>query len=319
VSNAGVVGRYAPSPSGGLHLGNARTALLAWLHVRSQGGRFLMRIEDLDRARSAPGAAQGMLADLRWLGLDWDEGPDVGGPHGAYVQSERSPLYEAAIERLTTKGLLFECFCSRTEVAASAPHGPGDDGPRYPGTCRELAASVAAAKRKEGRAGALRFKVPPGVVVFADGLRGEVRLDISTAVGDFVVRRADGVFAYQLAVAVDDALMGVTDVLRGEDLLTSTPRQIQLLRALELQVPHYTHVPLVLGTDGKRLCKRGGDLTLGALRAKGVAPERIVAALARSSGLTERKECSAWELVAGFDVERISREPAVLDAAELYT
>lgn len=312
-----VRGRYAPSPTGGLHVGNARTALLAWLQVRARGGAFVMRVEDLDRARTVRGATEQILEDLRWLGLDWDEGPDVGGPHAPYLQSERAAIYDEAIARLQAAGLLFECFCSRAEIAAaaSAPHGPGDDGPRYPGTCRNLTEAQKAERRARGREPALRFRVPEGRVDFVDGIHGPVSVDVRQSVGDFVVRRVDGIHAYQLAVAIDDARMGITEVLRGEDLLTSTPRQLLLLRALGLPEPRYYHVPLVVGPDGLRLSKRNGDLTLGALRARGVDPARLVAAMARSCGLAAPERISARELIDGFDPARLERAPTPIDPA----
>lgn len=312
-------GRYAPSPTGGLHVGNARTALLAWLQVRARGGAFVLRIEDLDRPRAVQGAAERLCEELRWLGLDWDEGPDVGGPFGPYVQSERNAFYDDALSSLRARGRIYPCFCSRQEIAraASAPHGPQDDGPRYPGTCRALAPEAAAARAAAGRAPALRFRVAPGALSFCDGLRGPVAIDLEAAVGDFVVRRADGLHAYQLAVAVDDARMGITDVLRGDDLLSSAPRQIQILEALGLPAPRYAHAPLVLGPGGERLAKRNGEAQLGWLRAQGVPPERVVAELARSAGLADEKSVSARELVRGFDLARVSRAPAVFHLPSL--
>jgi glutamyl-tRNA synthetase len=311
-----VRGRYAPSPTGALHVGNARTALLAWLQVRALGGSFVLRIEDLDGPRTVAGAAEKILADLRWLGLDWDEGPDIGGPHGPYRQSERTGTYEEALAALTARGRAFECYCSRHEVAraASAPHGPQDDGPRYPGTCRALSPEEARRRREAGRSPALRFRVAAGSVEFVDGLRGRSEIDLEGAVGDFVVRRADGVHAYQLAVALDDARMGITHVLRGDDLVSSTPRQIQLLDALGLAAPHYTHVPLLLDADGRRLAKRSADVRIDSLRARGIAPERLVAQLARSAGLTQETAIAPRELVRGFEVARIARASARFDS-----
>ncbi|HEX2093301.1 MAG TPA: tRNA glutamyl-Q(34) synthetase GluQRS, partial [Longimicrobiaceae bacterium] len=254
-----VRGRFAPSPTGRLHLGNARTALLAWLHARSAGGRFVLRVEDLDRGRVRPGYAEAQLADLRWLGVDWDEGPDVGGPFAPYLQSEREALYRETLGRLEERGLLYRCRCSRREIAAaaSAPHGPADEGPRYPGTCRARPAG-----ERDGPA-ALRFPVSPGEVGFRDLLQGPVAFDPEAETGDFVVRRRDGVAAYQLAVVVDDAAMGITHVVRGADLLPSTARQLLLYRALELLPPEFLHVPLLLGPDGERLAKRHGAVSLG--------------------------------------------------------
>lgn len=315
-----VRGRYAPSPTGALHVGNARTALLAWLQVRALGGAFVMRVEDLDRARNVRGGVEALLEDLRWLGLDWDEGPDpVGGPCAPYEQTRREAVYEEALARLNEQGRVFECFCSRQEIAtaASAPHGPQDDGPRYPGTCRGLGPAGLAPKRASGRKAALRFVAKPGPTTFEDGLHGRVAIDVAETVGDFVVRRADGIHAYQLAVAVDDALMGITHVLRGEDLLTSTPRQVQILEALGLPVPRYFHVPLMVGADGQRLSKRKGDINLAWLREHGVRPQRLVAELARTLGLADAKELEPKELVKGFNLSRIARAPAGFDASRL--
>ncbi|HEV2130547.1 MAG TPA: tRNA glutamyl-Q(34) synthetase GluQRS, partial [Longimicrobiaceae bacterium] len=256
-------GRFAPSPTGELHLGNLRTALLAWLQVRAAGGSFVMRIEDLDQGRVRPGMMEAQLADLRWLGLDWDEGPDVGGAFGPYLQSQRQERYEAALRRLAEQGLLYECFCSRKDIAAalSAPHGPAEEGPRYPGTCRE-----SSAEERAGTPAALRLRVPPGEVCFQDLLFGRLCFAPAEETGDFVVRRKDGIAAYQLAVVVDDAAMEITHVLRGADLLSSTARQLLLYDALDLPPPEWLHVPLLLGPDGERLSKRHGAVTLREVR-----------------------------------------------------
>jgi glutamyl-tRNA synthetase len=277
-------GRYAPSPTGTLHLGNLRTALLAWLFARSGGGRFLVRMEDLDAGRVRAGAAQEQLADLAAIGLDWD-GEVV-------VQSSRGELYEAALARLDT----FECFCTRAEIreAASAPHGPQ---PAYPGTCRSLSARERAQRRAE-RAPAIRLR--GGVTVaFDDRLHGEV----SGVVDDLVLRRADGAYAYNLAVVVDDAQQGVREVVRGDDLLPATPAQVHVARSLGLEPPRYAHVPLVLGPDGARLAKRHGSVTL-----RDVPAEAAVAWMARSLGLPGS---SPRELLAGFDPDSLPRAPTV--------
>jgi glutamyl-tRNA synthetase len=308
-------GRFAPSPTGPLHLGNARTALLSWLDARARGGRYLMRIEDLDRPRVRPGLEARILDELRWLGLDWDEGPDVGGPRGPYRQSERLDRYQAALERLRGAGLVYPCFCSRAEVAAAAlaPHGPGDDGPRYPGICRDLSAAERAGRARH-RAPAWRFRVPEGAVAFDDGRRGPQSVDVAAEVGDFVVARADGVPSYQLAVAVDDAAMGVTDVVRGDDLLPSAARQILLYRALGHEPPRFAHVPLVVGPDGERLAKRHGALSLGDLRDRGANPQAVCGLLAALSGLASPgTTCSPRDLAPAFRLERVPAAPAPLD------
>ncbi len=297
-------GRFAPSPTGDVHLGTARTALLAWLATRAAGGHFVMRMEDLDAARVVPGAAERILADLRWLGLDWDEGPDVGGAHAPYVQSQRLDLYRAALARLDADGLLVRCYCSRRELAEAAARAPSaphadDDGPRYPGTCRTLTHDRAA-ELAGRRAPALRFRVDAGVIGFDDTRVGRVEQDVHAVVGDFVVCRADGTPAYQLAVVVDDAAMGITDVVRGQDLLGSTPRQIQLYQALGLPVPRFTHVPLVVDEQGARLAKRNTAAFLAAQRHNGRTPEQIVGELAASVGIhpAGAGAISAQELLA---------------------
>jgi glutamyl-tRNA synthetase len=314
-------GRFAPSPTGPLHLGNARTALVAWLAARAAGGAYLLRVEDLDGPRVKPGAEEAILAELRWLGLDWEEGPDVGGPAGPYRQSERGARYADALGRLRAAGLVYPCFCSRAEIAAAAraPHGPGDDGPRYPGTCRALDAGEIA-RRSVRRPPAWRFRVEPGEVSFEDGIHGVRTQDVSAAVGDFVVARADGVAAYQLAVVVDDAAMGVTDVVRGDDLVASTARQLLLYRALGLAPPRFAHVPLVVGEDGERLAKRHGALSLGELVARGADPTAVTGLLAELTGLAPRgARVAPRDLVSGFSLARVSRTPAVLAPARLGT
>jgi glutamyl-tRNA synthetase len=296
-------GRFAPSPTGRLHLGNARSALLGWLQARALGGEFLLRIEDLDPARCRPAYTELLKRDLEWLGLTWDGVP--------LVQSERREVYEAALAGLARGGRLYPCFCTRAEIArvAAAPHGPADEGPRYPGLCRALPPEEAAARGK-GRAPALRWAPPPGEVCFEDALAGRTCQDVEAAVGDFVVRRNDGVASYQLAVVVDDAASGITHVLRGEDLLASTPRQLLLQRALGLPSPAYAHVPLVLAEDGKRMAKREGASALAELREAGVPPERVVGLLAAWSGLGDGRPVRAAELVPGFSLEKVARAPA---------
>ncbi len=279
-------GRYAPSPTGTLHMGNLRTALLAWLLARSVNGEFILRVEDLDRPRVVPGASEKMLADLRWLGLDWDEGPDIGGPCAPYIQSERQAIYTAYIQRLSAAGLDYPCYCSRAEIArvASAPHGP--EGPRYPGTCRHLSKVQQRRHEQAGQRPALRFRVADErVVTFTDRVAGQVSQQVQQAVGDFIVRRSDGIFAYQFAVVVDDGLMRINQVTRGADLLSSTARQILLFEALDFPLPTFAHVPLWLDSSSQRLSKRIQSAGLPPLRAAGATPEQIVGQLAASCGL----------------------------------
>jgi glutamyl-tRNA synthetase len=251
-----VRGRYAPSPTGELHLGNVRTALVAWLATRAARGTFVMRVEDLDPPRLIPGAEARILEDLRWLGMDWDEGPDVGGPFGPYRQSDRYPAFREALGSLAAAGRVYGCTCSRSDLKrlASAPHA-GEEGPVYPGICRASAHAFDPSVEPDpkGRSPALRFAVAPGEVCFDDHLAGRTCQAVDRQVGDFVVRRADGLYADQLAVVVDDGLMGINQVVRGADLLDSTPRQIQLFEALGYPVPAFAHVPLTLDADGNRL------------------------------------------------------------------
>lgn len=309
-------GRYAPSPTGALHLGNLRTALLAWLFARSHNGAFVLRIEDLDTPRTRPEATRQMLQDLRWLGVDWDEGPDIGGPLGPYIQSQRTAIYIGALARLDAAGLLYPCYCTRAELStfASAPH-IGDTAPRYPGTCRTLSTRQRARLEAEGRRPALRFRVPDRTYAFDDVVAGRVAEPVARVTGDFIVRRSDGILAYQLAVVVDDALMGITQVVRGADLLDSTPRQLALLDALGLPAPTlYAHVPLATTAEGHRLSKREAAAGLAPLRANGMLPEQVLGALASSAGLwPPSTPAHLDDLLAAFATERISHTSAVLE------
>jgi glutamyl-tRNA synthetase len=275
-------GRFAPSPTGPLHVGNLRTALLAWLFARSSGSTFLVRIEDLDRAAAREHHVRAHLADLKALGLDWD---------GEIVrQSHRFDRYEAALDRLAADGLLYPCYCSRREVlaAVSAPHGPQPGG-AYPGTCRDLTPRDRAAREAGGRRPAWRVRAGGQRVEVVDRLHG----GFDAVVDDFVVRRADGAPAYQLAVVVDDADQRVGEVVRGDDLLDSTPRQAWLGRRLELPIPTYAHVPLVLGADGERLAKRHGAVTLSDLAAAGASPVSVLTSMAVSLGLAVAGDADA--------------------------
>lgn len=304
-------GRYAPSPTGQLHLGNARTALVAWLSARSVGGQLVLRVEDLEPARTAETTVQ-MLADLRWLGLDWEEGPDVGGPHGPYLQSERRSRYQAAVEQLARRGLLFPCRCTRGDIrrVAAAPHGAGDDPPPYPGTCRDRPLTSALLAGIDDPRETLRLRAPAGEVCFEDRLFGRYCQDVSRQVGDFVVRRGAAQYAYQLAVVVDDAAMAIDEVVRGCDLLGSTPRQLLLYSLLTASAPRYAHVPLVLDETGARMAKRQGSLTLRGLRERGFSAETIVGHLGHSLGLLSQPVAiPATELVPYFAWSRLCRDP----------
>jgi glutamyl-tRNA synthetase len=300
-------GRYAPSPTGTTHIGNASTALLAWLSVRSTSGAFVIRLEDLDRPRVVEGSAEGILRDLRWLGLDWDEGPDVSGPFAPYAQSERGDQYAAAFAVLRDLGHIYPCFCSRKDVqsAASAPQAPGDEA-FYPGTCRDLPQHEVDRRVAQGRAHAWRFRVDPArLLPLTDRVRGPYEA-APGSFGDFVVRRADGVPAYQLAVVVDDIAMKITEVVRGEDLLPSAVRQLMLYRALGAPPPTFAHVPLILGDDGVRLSKRHRGVTLRELRDAGEPAASIVGCLAHHHGLrATAAPVAPYDLVSGFDLSKL--------------
>lgn len=299
--------RLAPSPTGYLHIGNARSFLLAWLQARAASGKIILRIEDIDQDRAVSGADEGIVLDLRWLGLDWKNELT-----SEYYQSQRLDRYRKSLQELERQGRVYPCYCSRKELreAMSAPHGKGS---RYPGTCRNLTA----AQREERRAQkdpAMRFIVEPGdVVEFNDLVAGDVRTNVYDETGDFIVARADGVPGYQLAVVLDDIAMGITHVLRGDDLLDSTPRQILLYRAFNAAPPTYTHVPLILGPDGARLAKRHGSVSIKELRERGTTPEEVIGWLAWSCGLRPTPApITAAQLIPDFSTDRLYREPTRL-------
>jgi glutamyl-tRNA synthetase len=323
-----IVGRLAPAPTGALHVGNARTFLIAWLRCRAEGGRILLRVEDLDHPKVKPWAVQQIYDDLHWLGLDWDEGPPASDPlhagaHGPYIQSERIERYARALAQLDAAGRIYPCVCTRREIeeAASAPHAGEET--RYPGTCRDRFATMAGAAARAAAAGAQRapawrFRVGEGQTRYVDRFLGECAGRVADWSGDFVVGRGEGAAAYQLAVVVDDALMGVTEVVRGDDLAPSAQRQILLYEAFGLRPPAFFHVPLVVGPDGRRLAKRHGDTRIASLRAAGVDPARVVGWLGWTCGWAERGEAlCARDLIERFRVETIPRAPVVLDETEL--
>lgn len=302
------VGRLAPSPTGALHLGNARSFLLAWLSIRSRGGTLLCRIDDIDGPRVKEGAIDEALADLEWLGLDFDAEP--------ILQSARAHVYDLALDHLKQRGMVYPCVCTRTEIerAQSAPQESLDHGSRYPGICRDRFASAEAAREATGRDPAWRFVVDDGIVAFEDAIHGHVTIDVAADSGDFVVAKKDGQPAYQLATVVDDGDFSVTEVLRGDDLLASTPRQILLMQALGFPEPRWIHVPLIVGADGRRLAKRHGDTRIAWYRRRGISSEELIGFLAWTCGLIdEREPRTAASLVDGFDVQRIVREATVLE------
>ena len=298
-------GRYAPSPSGRMHLGNLLCCLLAWLSAKSKGGQVLLRIEDLDAQRCPRVYADAIVDDLAWLGLAAD------GPCPPVYQSERSAIYQQYYDKLAARGLTYPCFCSRSQLhAASAPHR-SDGQVVYAGTCRGLTPAQAAEKARH-KAPAWRVRVPDEEIAFTDGHLGPYAENLARDCGDFYLRRADGVFAYQLAVVVDDALMGVTEVVRGADLLSSTPRQLWLYRELGLTPPAFYHLPLLLDHEGRRLSKRDGDQSLEHLRAR-YAPEEIIGKLAFAAGLQAAPRPAApADLARTFDWAQVPKHDIFL-------
>lgn len=302
--------RLAPSPTGALHLGNARTFLANWLLARQNGWKIILRIEDLDGPRIKAGADQQAIDDLRWLGIDWDEGP--------IYQSTRLEIYAKAVQQLIENGRAYPCICSRREIdlSASAPHA--EDGSLiYPGTCRGKFKTVEEARAASGRNPAIRFAVEEEQIEFTDAFASHQTFDVKRELGDFVISKADGTPAYQLAVVVDDSQMQVNEIVRGDDLLDSTPRQILLYRALGMVdlIPRYTHLPLVIGQDGRRLAKRHGDTRIATYREAGVPAERVLGLLARWLGVEGVPDSiSARSLLNSFRSDHVPRQPIVFTA-----
>jgi len=309
-TDTAIVGRLAPSPTGQLHLGHARSFLLAWWHARSRGGRIVLRIEDFDAERVKPGMIESTIEDLRWLGLDWDGEP--------YVQSNGAAAIQAAAESLLARGLAYPCTCTRKEIYASvsAPH-TGDNTAVYPGTCRGKYTNLAEAERAAGRHAALRFLVPDTLVRIEDGIQGTHEYDARTMLGDFPILRRIGMPAYQLAVVVDDARQGVTEIVRGADLLESCARQWLLQEALRYPHPRWWHVPLVTDESDRRLAKRSDDVSLVRLRAAGADPGQIVSWVARSCGVNAPARVDAREIVDRFDIKRLPRADVQITRAVL--
>ena len=314
--------RFAPSPSGDLHVGNIRTALYDWAFARRTGGTFVLRIEDTDQSRVTPEYIASALDTLRWLGLSWDEGPEVGGPYGPYLQSERLEKYAGWAERFLASGHAYYCYCTTEELAARREAARSAGGPSgYDGHCRTVTAEQAGAYRAQGRRPVIRLRMPDGVTTFTDLVRGEVTFD-HAHVPDFVLARADGSPLYTLAVAVDDIEMQITHVVRGEDLLSSTPRQLAVYRAMgvaEADFPVFAHLPYVLGTDGQRLSKRNGVVSVNWYRQEGYLAEAIcnyLALLGWSPG-ENREEFTLAEMAAEFDLARVNKNAAQFDVRKL--
>lgn len=313
--------RIAPAPSGSIHVGNARTALYNWLHARKHGGTFILRIEDTDAKRATDEAYGAVLEDLRWLGLEWDEGPEADGDVGPYRQSERLERYDAVTQEFIARGHAYRCYCTpeeldaRRKLAMSERRTPG-----YDGRCRNLTAEEREAFESEGREFAVRFAVPPGrTIVFHDVVRGQISTE-TKQIPDFVIQRSDGSPTYMLAAAVDDTLMNVTHVIRGEDLIAATPRQILLREAMAAtDVPVFAHLPLLVDEKGKPLSKRWGDVAVGTYRDQGYLPEAMVNYLALLGWSYDDKTnvFSIEELIQKFSLERVGKNPATFDIAKL--
>lgn len=308
-----VCGRFAPTPSGRMHLGNIFCALLAWLSAKKQGGSITLRIEDLDKARCPSQNASLLENDLRWLGLDWEVGGSTGGSNAPYYQSQRFDIYAECFAKLQKQGLTYPCFCNRAELhAAEAPH-LSDGRVLYAGTCRALTSEQIASKINK-RPPAQRLLLPDETISFSDGHYGLHSQNLASECGDIILRRSDGVYAYQLAVVVDDALMGVTEVVRGVDLLGSTPQQLYLYHLLDFTPPKFFHVPLLVAEDGRRLSKRDRDLDLGYLRQRFTKPHTIIGAIAHMAGLLPKPEAiSAKELIPLFDWSKIPHNNITVD------
>ena len=311
--------RFAPAPSGSIHVGNARSALFSWLFARHHGGAFVLRVEDTDASRVSEEAFRGVIESLRWLGLDWDEGPDVGGPHGPYRQSQRSGVYREQVDRLTAAGRAYRCYCTAEELkerkdAAIALGEP----PGYNGRCRRLSEQERAAFEASGRPSVIRFAMPEREWVVDDLVKGEVRFPLGQ-LRDFVLVRSDGSPVFLLAVAVDDMLMGVTHVIRGDDLLASAPRNAAVIEALGGTPPRYAHLPQVLGMDGKPLSKRHGSTSVEAFREQGFLPEALMNYLALLGWSKDESTTflSRDELIQAFDLSRVSSNPAAFDTQKL--
>lgn len=317
----GVRTRFEPSPSGSIHVGTAMMASFNWLYARRHHGRFVLRVADTDASRVVPEGLRSVVEDLRWLGLQWDEGPEVGGPHAPYFQSQRGDLYRAAAEKLLVEGHAYRCFCTTEDLEAMRERARAEGRPpRYEGRCRELTGAQRAAHESDGRTSVIRFKVLPGETRLVDLVRGEVAFE-HEHVDDFVILRADGSALYNLAVSYDDLSMEITHIIRGEDIFSSTPKQVMIMRALGAErLPSYGHAPLIVGKDRKPLGKRHGDTAVGQFRDKGYMPEVLVNYLATldwSVGDGSTEKFSREDLIAAFDPSGITRNPSAFDLDKL--
>ncbi len=311
--------RFAPSPTGYLHVGGARTALFNWLFARHHGGKFILRIEDTDRERSKPEYEEAIIRDLQWLGLDWDEGPSLGGSFGPYRQTERAALYREQLKKLIQSGTAYLCFCTHKELEAErlAVQQTGKSY-RYSGKCRNLSAAEAETKRQSGAAFSVRLRVPEGVTTFQDLIRGTVTVD-HAEIDDFILVRSGGEPTYNFVVTVDDALMQISHVIRGDDHISNTPKQILIYKALGLALPQFAHIPLILGPDRTPLSKRHGANSVGEFKRQGYLPEAMLNYLALLGWSLDGKTeiFSKDELVRRFSLERIVKSPACFDFEKL--
>ncbi len=313
--------RFAPSPTGFMHVGNARTALFNYLFARHNNGTFVLRIEDTDVERHSEEAVNVIYEALKWMGINWDEGPDVGGPYGPYRQSERLPIYREFIEKLKEKGLVYECYCTPEELDAMRKEQlERGEPPRYTGKCRHLTEEEKERLRAEGRKPVLRFKVPEDeVIVFEDLVKGRIEINTRQLGGDFVIVRSNGMPVYNFVVVIDDALMKITHVIRGEDHISNTPKQILLYRALGFEVPQFAHLPMILGQDRSKLSKRHGSTSVKEFKEKGYLPEAFVNFLALLGWYPKdgKEVLSMEELIERFDIKDVNSAPAVFDTTKL--
>jgi len=312
--------RFAPSPTGNLHVGGARTALFNWLFARRHGGKFILRIEDTDRERSKTEYEEAILKDMQWLGLNWDEGPSIGGPHGPYRQTERAPLYRDHLKRLIASGAAYPCFCNQKDLEAEREKAIASGGGyRYSGRCRHLSAQEVEERKKAKQPFAMRLKVPENsATVFNDLIRGEVRGD-HAELDDFILVRSGGEPTYNFVVAIDDAAMRMTHVIRGEDHITNTPKQILLYQALGYESPQFAHLPLIMGADHQPLSKRHGASSVAEFKRLGYLPEALVNYLALLGWSLDGKTdiIQRADLIKNFGLERVNKAPATFDYTKL--